>query len=95
MGRGTPLPIDSAVHLVTGGPYAFVRNPMAIGGLMQGIGMAVTLGSWVTLGYVFFGGLIWNACIRPIEEQELCDRFGDGYIEYTQRVNCWWPTIGP
>ncbi len=93
-GRGTPLPIDSALQLVTGGPYAVVRNPMAVGGLMQGLGVAIMLGSWMTLGYVLLGGLIWNACIRPIEEQELCDRFGDEYIEYANRVRCWWPRFG-
>src|SRR5699024_11342439 len=28
-GSGTPLPAQMAHHLVTRGPYAFVRNPMA------------------------------------------------------------------
>ncbi len=90
-GGGTPLPIDSAPRLVVRGPYALVRNPMAVGGLLQGLGVAVYFGSWLTVLYVFLGGLIWNACIRPAEEEDLLARFGQAYIEYKRRVRCWIP----
>lgn len=94
-GLGTPLPIDAAPNLVTSGPYAFVRNPMAIGGLLQGLAVAVSLGSWWIALYAILGGLIWDACVRPAEEAELRDRFGDRYDAYTGRVRCWWPKFGP
>jgi protein-S-isoprenylcysteine O-methyltransferase Ste14 len=90
-GGGTPLPIDSAPRLVVRGPYSFVRNPMAVGGLLQGLGVAVFLGSWLTAVYVFLGGLIWNVCIRPAEEEDLCARFGQSYDDYKRRVRCWIP----
>lgn len=32
-GRGTPLPLDMANALVVVGPYRYLRNPMAVGGL--------------------------------------------------------------
>ena len=37
VGKGTPLPLDHAKKLVILGPYAFVRNPMAVSGVGQGL----------------------------------------------------------
>lgn len=90
-GRGTPLPSDTAPVLVTSGPYAIVRNPMAIAGLLQGIGIGLLLGSYLVLIYVLIGALMWNQCVRPVEEENLLLRFGEAYTEYTQRVRCWFP----
>lgn len=46
VGQGTPLPFDMANRLVTAGPYAVVRNPMAVAGLAQGaaVGLFLALG---------------------------------------------------
>ncbi len=39
-GGGTPLPLDQTNNLVVSGPYRFVRNPMAIAGIGQGLAIA-------------------------------------------------------
>ena len=93
-GRGTPLPLDHARQLVVTGPYAYVRNPMAIAGLSQGLGVVLILGSLAVAIYVVSGGLFWNQVLRPIEERRLEDQFGDAYRAYRQDVRCWiisWP----
>ena len=90
-GRGTPLPLDSARHLVIIGPYRYVRNPMAIAGLTQGAAVSLCFGSWLTLCYVIVGFFLWNYYVRPVEEQDLCKRFGGDYIAYRTAIRCWIP----
>lgn len=84
-------PLDTARSLVTKGPYAWVRNPMAIAGLLQGTGVALFLGSPIVLVYVLAGGLLWQLLVRPVEERDLLERFGAGYTAYRASVRCWIP----
>lgn len=90
-GRGTPLPIACPRTLVVTGPYRYVRNPMAVAGLGQGLGVAVFLGSWGVVAYVAAGGLLWHVAIRPVEERDLAARFGQAYAEYRAAVPLWRP----
>lgn len=94
-GQGTPLPIDTARKLVTSGPYAWVRNPMAVTGLSQGVGVALILGSWGAIAYVFAGGVLWHLFVRPFEEADLEARFGVPYRAYQDRVGLWIPRRPP
>ena len=94
-GQGTPLPLDFPNRLVLKGPYRFVRNPMAIAGLTQGIFVGLDLGSTLTIVYVVAGGILWNALARPPEEHHLEIEFGDEYREYTRNVGCWIPRLTP
>lgn len=91
VGRGTPLPTDCPRHLVVAGPYRWVRNPMAVAGLSQGLAVGLGLGSWLMPAVVVAGGLLWNYTVRPVEEEHLEQLFGDEYAEYRERVKCWWP----
>ena len=90
-GRGTPLPIDGPRHLVVSGPYAWVRNPMAVAGLMQGAAVALWLRSPLVLVYVVAGGVLWHWFVRPFEESHLAASFGDDYRAYRARVPLWLP----
>ena len=90
-GRGTPLPAETARELVIGGPYRFVRNPMAVAGLMQTAGIGLLLGSWMVIVTAVAGALVWNVLIRPTEEADLADRFGEPYRQYAEHVRCWVP----
>lgn len=95
VGQGTPLPLESPRRLVVRGPYAFVRNPMAVAGLGQGLAIALWAGSWLLLAYVIAGGLLWNFGLRPSEERDLLHRFGEPYAEYRRGVRCWIPAVRP
>jgi protein-S-isoprenylcysteine O-methyltransferase Ste14 len=94
-GRGTPLPLDAPAELVLSGPYAYVRNPMAIAGLGQGLAVALWLGSWLVLAYVLAGAAVWQVVLRPVEEEDLARRFGGAYAAYRREVRCWWPRLRP
>ncbi len=95
IGRGTPFPADTARELVVRGPYRYVRNPMAVGGLGLGAAVAVYLGSYGTVVYVVAGGVLWNAIARPMEEADLAARFGEPYARYQAAVRCWLPRWRP
>ncbi|UOQ57151.1 isoprenylcysteine carboxylmethyltransferase family protein [Leucobacter allii] len=90
-GDGTPLPAATARRLVVSGPYRWVRNPMAIAGIAQGVAVGLLLGSWLVVLYALAGSLLWNRAIRPHEEADLAARFGAEFAAYAARVACWAP----
>ena len=94
-GEGTPLPVDNARRLVARGPYAYLRNPMAVAGLGQGLMVGIYVGSALTALYVVVGGLSWNYIARPMEEADLAQKFGASYERYVAEVKCWRPRLTP
>ncbi|SNZ00924.1 methyltransferase family protein [Flagellimonas pacifica] len=92
-GEGTPLPIDQTKKLVINGPYKYVRNPMAIAGMGQGIAVSLYFNSIHILVYALIGGLIWHLVVKPIEEKNMINRFGEDYLMYQKKVRCWIPTL--
>lgn len=90
-GEGTPLPSEMPRRLVVSGPYRFVRNPMAVAGIVQGVAVGLMLSSWLVVLYAVCGSLVWNTLVRPIEEADLAARFGGDYEAYAGRVRCWVP----
>lgn len=95
LGEGTPLPSIMANRLVTAGPYGYVRNPMALAGIVQGAAIGLMLSSWVVVVYALIGSILWNYAVRPLEDRDLEARFGDDYRRYRDAVRCWVPRITP
>ena len=95
IGKGTPLPLDHATKLVIVGPYAYVRNPMAVSGIGQGMMVALFLGSPLVALYALMGSLIWQLIFRPLEEDDLRARFGTEFEKYCEAVKCWIPRSSP
>jgi len=89
-------------HVVSTGPYAFVRHPMYSGALLFFVGAALLLGSWWGLAMSLLFAVLF-AIRSGIEERALiaglpgyAREFGEDYIgdEATQGANrC--PTAGP
>ena len=93
LGNGTPLPSAMPTSLVIAGPYRWVRNPMAVAGIVQGAAVGLILSSWVVVVYAIAGSLVWNYAIRPHEEADLEHRFGDEFRRYRDTVRCWLPRL--
>ena len=93
LGEGTPLPTMMARKLVVKGPYRALRNPMALAGIMQGVFVGVLFGSWPTIAYSVSGAVIWHVFVRPVEEHDLEERFGDEYRAYKSRAGVWLPFL--
>jgi len=84
-----PLKPDTASSLVHTGIFRLTRNPMYVGLLFVLSGWAVWLGSLSNVAVLLvFMLLITELQIKP-EEAALRKLFGQGYVEYCQRVRRW------
>lgn len=92
LGDGTPLPSAMPNRLVIAGPYRWIRNPMAVSGIVQGAAVGLILQSWLVVTYAVVGSLVWNYAIRPHEESDLLERFGEEFRQYRDTVRCWIPS---
>ena len=80
---------EAASVLVTGGVYAWTRNPVYLGLATALIGWAISLGGLSAfVGPLLFVPLILGVQILP-EERALRARFGREYEDYCARVNRW------
>ena len=93
LGDGTPLPSAMPNHLVIAGPYRWIRNPMAAAGILQGAAVGVILQSWLVVAYAVVGSLVWNYIVRPLEESDMEERFGEEFRQYRDAVRCWIPRV--
>ena len=86
IGEGTPAPFMPTQKLVTGGPFAYSRNPMVSGVVLfiSGLGVLLNSFSFIAVGLVI--PLLYLIDIKFIEEKELEARFGQEYLEYKKRV---------
>jgi protein-S-isoprenylcysteine O-methyltransferase Ste14 len=90
-GVGTPAPVAPTEHLVVGGLYRYVRNPMYLAVAATIIGQALVLGRPVLLLYAaLFGVTVWSF-VHWYEEPTLRGRFGEEYEAYRRAVPGWWP----
>ena len=93
-GIGTPAPVAPTEHLVVGGLYRYVRNPMYLAAAAVILGQAAVLGKWILVGYAaVFGATVWSF-VHWYEEPTLRQRFGAEYEEYVRTVPGWLPRIG-
>ncbi len=90
-GRGTPAPVAPTSALVTGGQFAWVRNPMYLANLSVVLGQAAVLGRWELLAYAALVGLAMFTFVELYEEPTLAAKFGTEYADYRNRVPGWWP----
>ena len=94
-GVGTPAPVAPTEHLVVGGLYRHVRNPMYVAVLAVIVGQALILGEAILLAYASIAGAAMAAFAHWYEEPALFRRFGEPYETYRQNVPAWWPRITP
>lgn len=94
-GLGTPAPVAPTEHLVVGGMYRYVRNPMYLAVVALVVGQAILLGHPRLLVYGLVVGLAMVAFARWYEEPALGRQFGEQYEEYRRNVPGWWPRLSP
>jgi protein-S-isoprenylcysteine O-methyltransferase Ste14 len=94
-GVGTPAPVAPTRHLVVGGLYRYVRNPMylAVGATI--VGQTLVLGRPGLLLYAAVFAVAVVSFVRLYEEPTLADRFGAEYQAYRAAVRGWLPRRRP
>jgi len=92
-GRGTPLFFDAPRRLVTTGVYGHFRHPIMVSGVLQGIAVAIFGGSFILVGYLLLGIILWFLIARPTEELELARYFGRPYEIYRRGVPGYFPAF--
>jgi protein-S-isoprenylcysteine O-methyltransferase Ste14 len=92
-GLGTPAPIAPTRHLVVGGAYRYVRNPMYLAVVAVILGQALFLLRPVLFVY---GAAVWltvAAFVRGYEEPTLRETYGEDYEAYCRAVPAWLPGV--
>jgi protein-S-isoprenylcysteine O-methyltransferase Ste14 len=92
-GLGTPAPVAPTEHLVVGGLYRYVRNPMYLAVAAIIVGQALALGQLILLPYAAAFGLVVAAFVHWYEEPTLRRQFGEEYEAYCRAVPGWWPRL--
>ena len=94
-GLGTPAPIAPTRHLVVGGVYRFVRNPMYIAVLSMIAGQALIWGSAALVIYGASLGTAFALFVRLYEEPTMRATYGAEYERYRAAVPGWIPRLRP
>lgn len=94
-GVGTPAPFAPPKHLVVGGFYRFVRNPMYVAIAAAVTGQGLLLGQPKLFGAAAVGALPVAAFVRFYEEPTLARKFGTEYATYRRNVPRWLPRLTP
>ena len=78
-------------HLITAGPYAFLRHPLYFGTLLIGLGFCVVAGQPIlTLVALAFFLIVYRRKMAE-EEATLRDEWGEEFTRYERSVPRWLP----
>ncbi len=96
MGKSWRIGVDpeERTALVTGGPFALVRNPIYAAVWPTALGLALLVPSWVALAGLAGVGAALELQVRVIEEPYLLRTHGAAYADYAARVGRFVPGIG-
>ena len=92
LGGGGPGMTVPPERLVTGGPYAWCRNPMYLGHLIFLLGLTLTFRSELALAFLLFSAVWFHIRILR-DERRLHELFGGDYDAYAARVKRWLPGL--
>lgn len=90
-GKGTPAAFDPPTEFVATGPYAYVRNPMYIGGFILLAGFGFYHHSFSILILLIALLFFFHLFVVFFEEPVLTKQFGESYLNYKKRINRWIP----
>ncbi len=78
-------------HLVTSGPYRFVRHPLYVAGLALFASVGLMAANWFILSWTALSLIGIRSVVIPQEESQLSAAFGDDYRKYRERTGALLP----
>jgi protein-S-isoprenylcysteine O-methyltransferase Ste14 len=85
----TVMPNKSASHLVTGGPFAFTRNPIYLANTMLTIGAGLMSGIVWFLPLAAIAAVLTQEMAIKREEAHLAAKFPKAWRDYAKHVRRW------
>ena len=92
-GLGTPAPVAPPKHLVVGGLFRYVRNPMYVALWLVIGGQALLFASTEIVTWLAFVVAATTTFVHLYEEPKLRATFGQEYADYAARVPRWLPAL--
>lgn len=87
--------LEKERKLITTGPYRFTRNPLYLGNLLIGAGVAVGARSLWVLALTFGLFLVFYPIVIISEKQKMKQLFPEEYSAYKEEVPLFFPTCSP
>lgn len=94
-GLGTPAPVAPTEHLVVGGLYRYVRNPMYVAVLSAILAQAALFWHSSLVWYAGLVAIAFMSFVRIYEEPTLAQKYGAEYEAYRRSVPAWIPRLRP
>lgn len=84
------LQLSNNHHVVTGGPYAYIRHPLYMAMFGWCLALILLTANWIFLAVCGLSivGIVWRI---PKEEQMMLEAFGDEYKQYMLRTGKFLP----
>jgi protein-S-isoprenylcysteine O-methyltransferase Ste14 len=76
--------IRQGQRVITTGPYRLLRHPGYAGGLVAQLGLALTLGNWLSVGLMMLGFFLAHVPRITAEEAVLAANLGEEYRAYAR-----------
>ncbi len=78
-------------RLITGGPYAYTRNPLYLGNFLISLGLCLAAWAWMPwMLFVFVAAFsLQYGFIVHLEEATLAEKLGGEYQDYLKQVPRW------
>jgi protein-S-isoprenylcysteine O-methyltransferase Ste14 len=86
------LQLTSEHHLVTSGPYQYIRHPLYSAMIWWAFSLVLLTANWIFLAFAVLStaGVIRRV---PHEEQMMIEAFGDEYQSYMQHTGRFFPIL--
>jgi protein-S-isoprenylcysteine O-methyltransferase Ste14 len=90
-GRNTTKQVANQINQT--GIYSVLRHPLYLGNFLMWMGIAIFSRIWWLVLLFFLIYWLYYERIILAEEDYLLGKFGDSYLQFTQRVNCIIPSL--
>jgi protein-S-isoprenylcysteine O-methyltransferase Ste14 len=80
-------------RLVDSSIYALIRHPAYSAVLRIGVAIGLWRGTWFSMAFALFMPVGMNIWLKLVEEPELIERFGEGYVAYRRKVPAFIPRM--